>query len=588
MTGFVKKLNVICSLVGMLSAMSLSQDPTLRPPEELLERAKKSRVDLIEVIGDIERLAPKLSSKEQFYPYLLLLPELLAVERSFGGEEGPGSDLIKSLGAILTRNAVKWFRLDMDSPDVIRFVLTWSENSTRYEISGLHLKLLLLENEKESLLHWFGRTTFALEVIQDLKSEAYVRESYETLQANCLERIMKKRNEFPEEKLKELLEQTHTPVAIQAIIAFLNEQGLKSNDLKELETYLDWSMILGQNLNRVPEAIPYYILAGPGQLAITIVTKFLTLRKAMDLNLVGRVVEALQPSQIPELGGILLNLFRDKPIPDSLVDFLAILSSDLYVQYQRLGLGNQAQEMRKFVSALTLLQASLSNSVEGSYTVTVRDKPGLFNLVHLGNGRFYAGLSVRYGGEVSADFSFFQLSFNNQTQTWEGVHYDSTDPNFSNPVNEVFFMSFKLTPEGSLNRIEGTFYTSKLTSEFRGQQTARFLNFSSAERVSIPKLAPVYVGSFGDIQLRLILYQSDQRLQGAILVTYPTGIPVSTDLEYGYYDPHRNVAYLSSGRFESLRWVQVRGEFFDGGDRFEGQYIQSVYGALYELKLRKE
>ena len=64
-------------------------------------------------------------------------------------------------------------------------------------------------------------------------------------------------------------------------------------------------------------------------------------------------------------------------------------------------------------------------------------------------------------------------------------------------------------------------------------------------------------------------------------------IPVNIDLEYGYYDPRRNVAYLTSGRFESLRWVQIRGEFFDGARSFQGQYIQSVYGPIHNLSFNR-
>jgi len=585
----IKRILVYSLVVSaVLSSTQLfGQEPTLPPSQALLEKARKSRADFVEVVGDLERLAPKLASKEEYYPYLLLVSELQTIQKGFGGENLE-SDLVKSLGAFLTKNAVKWFRLEDETPEFIKFFLAWSDNGTRYEVSGLHLKLLVLVEKKEQLLLWFEKISNALEIIQDLKADTYVRESYETLQANCLERLLKIRKEIPPETVIDLLLKTHTPIAIQAVVAFLSEQALRATDVKDIETFLEWVIVLETNLSKVPEAIPFYILAGPGQLIINMVTKCLTLRKPMDLKLTGRLVEALQPSQIPELGSVILTLFKDKPIPDSLVDFLAILSSDLYVQYQKLGLGNQSQEMRKFVSAITLLQAGIANSVEGSYEVVIRDKPGLMNLVHLGNGRFYAGLSIRYGGEVSADFSFFQVTFNQQNQSWEAVHYDSTDPNFSNPVNEVFFMNFKLSPEGSINKIEGTLYTSKLTSPFKGQQTSRFLSFNSAERQSIPKVGPVYVGMDRGVQFRLILYQTDQRIQGAVLVTYPTGIPVSSDLEYGYYDPHRNIAYLSSGRFESLRWVQIRGEFFDKGDRFEGQYIQSVYGALYQLNLHRE
>lgn len=64
-------------------------------------------------------------------------------------------------------------------------------------------------------------------------------------------------------------------------------------------------------------------------------------------------------------------------------------------------------------------------------------------------------------------------------------------------------------------------------------------------------------------------------------------MPINVDLEYGYYDSRRNVAYLTSGRFESLRWVHIRGEFSEAGNKFTGQYVQSVYGPIHGLLLEK-
>jgi hypothetical protein len=95
----------------------------------------------------------------------------------------------------------------------------------------------------------------------------------------------------------------------------------------------------------------------------------------------------------------------------------------------------------------------------------------------------------------------------------------------------------------------------------------------------------VFEGSDKGTKFRLVIHQVQRRLQAILVVTPPNKPFVRVDLEYGTFDPRRNVAYLTSGRFESLRWVQIRGEFLDGGKRFEGQYIQSVYGVIHQLNL---
>ncbi|NDC26144.1 MAG: hypothetical protein EBZ49_18700, partial [Proteobacteria bacterium] len=298
-------------------------------------------------------------------------------------------DLVQSLGYILTRNGIKWLRLDLDDPLFIQLFFRWSENSTRYQLAGLHIKLLVLVAEKENLIHWFNRTTLSLSWIRELKSEAYVVESFEQLQASCLQRLMKIRKELKPQQLIELLKQTKSLLAIQSIISFLNEEGLKTSDPEDLETYLEWTSILGSNLQAINQVVPFYVLSGPGQLIITIVTKFLTLNRTFDLALIPALLKTLLPSQIPSLGSTLIALYKDRYIPKEILPLLVELSTQLYDEYLRLTLGNESREMRKFVSQVTLLDAAISNQIEGSYEVQIRDKPGLINLVHLGNGKFF-------------------------------------------------------------------------------------------------------------------------------------------------------------------------------------------------------
>lgn len=560
---------------------------TLLPPDQILERAKKGRSEFVEAIGEVQRFAPGLSSKEALFPYIGILDELKKIEDT-NGVNSLGENLVQSLGYVLTRNGIKWLRLDQDPPEFIKLYFRWSENSTRYQVAGVHIKLLVLVADKDNLIHWFGRAEQAVAVVQELKSEAYVIEAFEQLQANSLQRLMKIRNELKPEEILSLLEKTKSFLCIQSVISFLNEEGLKTNNPEELETYLRWSAILGKNLQAINQVVPFYVLAAPGQLIVTIVSKFLALNRPFDPALIPSILGVLLPSQIPSLGSTVMGLFKDKFIPEEILNLLVDLSTALYDEYVKLNLANETKEIRKFVSQVTLLQAGLANEVEGSYEVTVRDKPGLLNLVHIGNGKFFMGLSVRYGGEVSVDFSFYHITYNKKNGSWEAVHYNPDDPTTSNPVNEVFYSTFILTPDGGQNKISGTLYTAKLTSPFEGRQTGQYLRFSSDAREKIPDVTGVYLGEDRGYRFRLLVYQVEQRLQGVLLVTSPTNIPVNIDLEYGFYDPRRNVSYLTSGRFESFRWVHIRGEFFDGAKRFQGQYVQSVYGPIHTLSFERK
>lgn len=572
-------------LAAILSFPVFSDE--LESPQVLLEKAKKGRPEFLVVVQDIERFAPTLPAKEQLFPYIQILNELEIIGESHGVDE-ISFQVIKKLGWVLTRQGIKWLRLDQDPTEFIAHFLSWSENSTRYQVAGQHVKLLVLVTDREGLLHWYERTSFSLQTVIDLKSEAYVVEAFEQLQASCVQRLIKIKNEISSDQMLGIMKSVRSMTAIQSIVGFLTEEVLRATQHTELEMFLKWGAVLSSNLKKLNQTIPFNILTAPGYLIITIVSKILNQEKVFEVELVKELIAALLPSQLPELGSFILTLYRDKPIPDSQLTLLGELSDRLLEEYQKLGLNQPAEEMKKFASRVALLVAGLSEEIEGSYEVTVRDKPGLINLVHIGNGKFFMALSVRYGGEVSADFSFFHVLYNSKQQKWEAVHYEVADPNFSNPVNEVFFMRFVISTEAGEKRIQGTFFTAKLTSPVEGKKTRSYLTFSNENRESIPDISGVYLGKSRDVKFRLLIYQTAQRLQGTLLVTYKDNIPVSVDLEYGYYDPKRNIAYLSSGMFESQRWVHVRGEFFESGKRFDGQYIQSVYGAIYEINLLSE
>jgi len=581
----MKRLRVLTLLAAVLSCPLFSDE--LASPQALLEKAKIGRPEFLVVVQDIERFAPTFPAKEQLFPYIQILNELEKIAVSHGVDE-ISNQVVKKLGWVLTRQGIKWLRLDQEPTEFISHFFSWSENSTRYQIAGQHLKLLVLVTDREGLLHWYERTCFSLAAIIDLKSEAYVVEAFEQLQASSVQRLIKIKNEISSDQMLGIMKSVRSMTAIQAIVGFLSEEVLRATQHTELETFLQWGIVLSTNLKTLNQTIPFNVLTAPGYLIITIVSKILTQENVFDIALAKELIPALLSSQITELGSFIITLYRDKPIPESQLMLLGEISDRLMEEYQKLGLNQPAEEMKKFVSRISLLVAGLTEEIEGSYEVTVRDKPGLINLVHIGNGKFFMGLSVRYGGEVSADFSFFHVLYNSKQKKWEAVHYEVTDPNFSNPVNEVFFMRFVITTEAGEKRIQGTFFTSKLTSPIEGKKTRSYLAFTDEKRTSIPDISGVYHGESRDVKFRLVIYQTAQRLQGTLLVTYKESIPVSVDLEYGYYDPKRNVAYLSSGMFESQRWVHVRGEFFDSGKQFEGQYIQSVYGAIYAVNLFSE
>lgn len=577
---------IISTFIFFASLCLGSPAESLDTPRNLIERAKKGRTEFIEVLGDIQRLAPLIESKDIFFPYIDILDELNQIA-SENGVHDLGENLVVSLGFTLTRNGAKWLRLDKDDDAFINLFFRWSENSTRYQVAGLHVKVLILIEDKTELIEWFKRISKSVDTIKSLKSEAYVIESFEQLQANSLQRILLIREGLEPEVIPNLLGDLKTVVGIQTVLSFLNEEMLKAEQVDELEVYLGWVGILGTNLKKINEVIPFYVLAAPGNLISTIIIKFLTLNRPFNLELIPTILGVLLPSQIPSLGSTIMMLYKDKIIPEGLLELLCELTSQLYEKYLSLNLGNEAHEMRKFLSQVNLLRAGLDNKVEGSYRVKLRDKEGLINLVHIGNGKFFMGISVRYGGEVSVDFSFFQITFNAQTQIWEALHYDPNDPVTSNPVNEVFFTKFKLTPSQEGNEIEGTLFTAKLTSPYQGKQIAQLQDFKEARSDSIKEVSGVFEGSERGYTFRLLIYQVDQRLQGVVLVTGPNKIPVNVDLEYGFYDPRRNVAYLTSGRFESFRWDHIRGQFFDAGKRFEGIYFQSVYGLIHQLNFKK-
>jgi hypothetical protein len=252
-----------------------------------------------------------------------------------------------------------------------------------------------------------------------------------------------------------------------------------------------------------------------------------------------------------------------------------------------MGLAQKQKEFEKFTQRLAMQRVVQQGKFEGTYSMTVGRKTGVLTIANIGSSNFVVGLCEKDAGQTSGvpmDFSFFHVVYNAKDDTYEAHRFAVDSPEYNLREFSSPYLKFSLKAGERGNSISGTFYDGLNFKQIRGSQVNVFKTFQSEKPTKLESLTGSYRGSAGGKSLEVNITQVGQRLMGTFAYEnrYATVF-----LNYGYYNPQRNMVYLTSGELPSYKWVQIRGEFLEEGNVLQGVYIIGGHGEKWALNLRK-
>jgi hypothetical protein len=343
-----------------MATAAVAQDPAgpsekCPSPAEVVARAKASRVEYIKVIADVQRFVPNMSTSEELYAHVMILDQLEKIGAGYGVDLLGGSP-VADLGVLLTRNAIKWIRLDSDDPALLRIFFVWAENSTRFSAAQQQTRFLYPLSDKKDLLLWHAKIRVSLDQMIELKADSFVVQAFDELQGTTVRKLISLKKDLTFDEKMTLINETKSVASLQEVLDFLAQEVLQAKDPQYLKHVMVWSIQLGKNLKTLKQTIPFHLLASPGSIVNDSVVNLLVADEPIDPKLVPDIIDALMPTQLGELGGRLTTMYSNRLIPDRMVPFLYELTGAILKKWAQLGMKDRVRELARLHQRLALLK----------------------------------------------------------------------------------------------------------------------------------------------------------------------------------------------------------------------------------------
>lgn len=441
------------------------------PPEKVLERAKLGRVDYIEVLGDLERLAPNLISGDEIYPYLFILDELKTIEKDLAIDDFVGSPL-KVTAKTLTNESVKFLHLANDEEATLKVFFRWALDDVRDNAVRMQFVYTALLDDANVMQKWMDRTHWLQQVLLEVKSSYYVQSSLETLQAGVFKKLFSKPEGVDLNKLLLLIEKLISVQPLQEVLQFLEKRAYESSESQELLLVLDNCLALFNVAKTMKIPVPNYVLKHPGQISLLVLKKILKTQTPLTAEGSKKLYQMWDGPTHLELLQVLNEKTR-AGISDPQLSFVFALAEALVEEMQSLGLIAEMEMAEKILTKAMVYKLGVA-SLEGLYEIEIGGVKDDLVIFHLGNGDLALSMApVRAPAFSSPIFlSFSQIHFNTQRKTFEAI---------ATPVDASDTSMSSIQFNWKNNRIEGMIGLSSQRAGFQGKKKSALPQYFAAK-----------------------------------------------------------------------------------------------------------
>lgn len=570
----------------MLFVFGITQHLVAATPtaEEVLKRASLGRLEFIKVTSELQGIASQISTKEELFPLIEIIPKLLQVGIKLDFESY-GANPVLSLSQALTKSAIKWVRFASDSPEFLRVFFQYADNQTRYLAAQVQSDLLKRASTVDEFMKLNVGISISLEVIREFKSEAFVIGQYEELQAETVKAILKQSREFSVAQLGEVIHRVQGQIAMVEVFNFIQQRMVVTKELRSLLEQLDWIAKLAVNLSKYPGNLSIAIKLFPGNLLIDGLGKVLIQGGSIEFEGLKSAFDAMMPTQWVELGNMLFSLYREQEVPKEQLSFLKNILGVLKQKYEDFGISERTEFITQLGNRIAVMGAINEKDAEGIYDITIGDKVGTFILSSTGDGKYIIAFTMYQNGNSSypVDYGFFYVAFEGQKDLFEAHHFAQGSPIYSHRAYQIWDMIFKITMQDNQTSVEGKVTNNLVNLPFLGKQILKFSPLITEKR-KIPKnLSGTYQGFLDDKPVELTITKDGPNSCMGKLVTQFINLPFN----YGTFRKSDGALVLTSGELDSYKWAQIKGQFSLDELEFEGFYILSGQRRISKITLKK-
>jgi len=567
------------------TGIAASTEASGMTPEEAVAKAKEGRANFIQVVNEIEMIAPNFSNESEFFPFFLILDDLNEISRDYDLETW-GYNPVAALAEELTRSGAKWIRFSRIDWELLKSYLEWSNSNVRVDVLGFQGMALSQATEKEELMNWLEVTNKSYDLMIELEEEANVVVNYSGFQSQVVKKIFARQTQFSGEEMASVIASVKSLGAIGEVARAIEDQLYYTRDIGKLRAMLTWATALGKNVNDFPYILPSYLEDAPGQVAATIILYLLDNGSQPRPSEVQSISNILKLSQMTKMTRSLVQL-KIRNLKPRQIDFLWSYFSNVYRSYLEAVTGGEIEQFKDFYTELAVAKKLSGGNFEGQYRIrTDSGRTGGFTIANSGASNFVVGMKLpfRNGSLHSIDYPLQFLSYNFSTEKFEAHRYKTTSPEYGIPAGPNYFISFDLLVEGDDVQVIGQFTNGQGVVSFSGSRATTFTEFSERpEQIENP--TAIFKGRIrGSSQgsAKLTISKVGSQISGILFMNNQN---LRIDLPYGSYDERNNKFYLMSGPVSlGTNWIQLRGQI--NGNKITAEYIIGGRGATFKFNGR--
>lgn len=584
MKSLPRQMMVCLVALAITVSFNASVASTIPKPDEVLKVATADRLQFIKVTNELQGLIPQIATKQELYPYIEMLPELLKISNNLDFA-AYGADPVVPLAGLLTRNAVKWIRFDSDSREFLKTFFTFSDDQTRFSSAHLQTDFVKRAATKQALMAWNEGVSYALATVKETKAESWVFEQFEELQGQTVIAILKKNQEFTLDELGQVFQGVNGQMAMAAVFDFIQQKAVSDKDVEVMKKEVEWLKVLSGNVAKILNNTSMQIRLFPGQLLNELLGKVLAAGDTLSVEHLKPIFEIMMPTQWVDMGTLIVTIYNNRSIPSKQLSLLKELLAVVKAKYEEFNVTGRTEAIGQLVDRIFVAGEIADKDAEGIFDIQVGERKGVFILSSTGNGKHIIAFTLgpATSDEYEVDYGFFQVTANVSNRSFEAHHFAPGIPNFPHKAYQTWDMLFKISQQDGVNVIEGEVNNNLITLKFNGRQRIKFSPLLPNNGSTPKNLSGVFRGTLDDKAVELQLVDSGPNTTfGKLCIEY-----MNLPLNYGFFDPSKGNLVLTSGELDTYKWAQITGQFSPDGAQFEGYYILSGQPEVSRIAMKR-
>lgn len=561
--------------VFVLAATNAFAALNLAEPKALVEKASQSRIDLRDVVFDIDKNIIEFTELEHIERYVLILPELQRLSDEFKLDD-MYPKAVHRLGEAMFSASIKWLDVRYVSSDRIEAFAKYANFDLAFRFADSIEDVLNKERDQVKLM----RGAVTIEAIHQLfivtlpdqpGLEAHMR----NILSNQANKHLSKPGALTEEQTLFWISKISSTHGVTTYLEVIGDSivSIKRGMDTEAHHYVARFIQLTERMAILSDEIPGFLLTNVSERLSELVQRMIINEIAFLPNEFEKVLTIMTPNSTRSLANSLMS--RDMVVSQVYGDEYIRVMQLILAQLQTYGYDFEAKEfglyMQRSISPIMVARFS----AEGHFNMKDdKGKNWIFSIVQVRRNMYYAAL----GDEDRVIFkSFYHVTYDFRNKKFQAFER-ATDGDASG--NQV--VSFVVNPDGTIKFED--LYSLRDVKTLKGKKSGLMPLYND----SIPDTAGVSGRYRGHIKIKdgstskaeLIVSVMNGFVLARLNLAHDGMVYASIDYSVGSEIVSDRTIHLTSGKLPSGTWSHLRLGYY--GNKVRGVMIQGGRGTISE------